>query len=132
MMSDAKVREGLDACVEDADSGDKECSSFQAEQKIKAKNKSKNLDVTGVFGSICKHEIPMLFMDLHHGEFKEMTPSHRVDLLTDLMLHYGKRKKDCLERTLETKLKAVTMEETLLRQKISEFSALYRGTNLFC
>lgn len=31
---------------------------------------------------------------------KEMTPSHRVDLLTDLMLHYGKRKKDCLGKSI--------------------------------
>ena len=31
---------------------------------------------------------------------KEMTPSHRTDLLTDVLLHYAHRKKDCMRKCL--------------------------------
>lgn len=35
---------------------------------------------------------------------KEMTPSHRVDLLTDALLHYGRRKSTDLEMQLLQRL----------------------------
>ena len=45
-----------------------ECSNFQAGDKVRAKVINKKLDVTGAFGSMCKHEIPLLFLDMRHGE----------------------------------------------------------------
>ena len=45
-----------------------ECSQFQAGDIIRSKNQTANLRVTGVFGSACRHEVPLLFMDLRHGE----------------------------------------------------------------
>ena len=45
-----------------------ECNSFQAGDKVRAKSKSKKLAVTGVLGAACKHEVPLLFLDMHHGE----------------------------------------------------------------
>ncbi|XP_076079987.1 uncharacterized protein LOC143050754 [Mytilus galloprovincialis] len=45
-----------------------ECSNFQAGDNIRSKIKNGKLDVTGVFGSVCKHDIPFHFMDLSHGE----------------------------------------------------------------
>ena len=45
-----------------------DCNNFQAGDRVGAKIKNQKLDVTGVFGSICKHEVPLLFLDMHHGE----------------------------------------------------------------
>lgn len=45
-----------------------ECSNFQAGNAIRSKVKNGKLDVTGIFGSVCKHDIPIYFADLVHGE----------------------------------------------------------------
>jgi hypothetical protein len=45
-----------------------DCNNFQAGDKLRSKIKNNKLDVTGVLGSVCRHEIPQLFMDLRHGE----------------------------------------------------------------
>lgn len=45
-----------------------ECSDFNAGDKIRNVSVSEKLPVTGVFGSSCRHEIPLAFCDLRHGE----------------------------------------------------------------
>ena len=35
---------------------------------LRSSNRYKALDVTGVFGSACRHEFPKLFFDMKHGE----------------------------------------------------------------
>lgn len=44
------------------------CSDFQAGNIIRSKKKTANLDITGLFGSVCQHDIPQLFLNLKHGE----------------------------------------------------------------
>ncbi|XP_033101211.1 uncharacterized protein LOC117104472 [Anneissia japonica] len=159
----------------DSTTGFKECNQFKAGDKVRSKSRTSKMDVTGVFGSVCRHESPVLFMNMQHGErlvysvllldkllnvpaskdqklnetydiacvlfshlnvefnprrttgfgltdgegierlwsylrcfakiTKEMTPSHRVDLLTDALLHYAKRK----ERNIGKHSKAVSI-----------------------
>ena len=45
-----------------------ECNHFKAGDKVRSTVSSKKLAVTGVFGSVCKHEIPMKFCDMKHGK----------------------------------------------------------------
>lgn len=45
-----------------------ECNHFKAGDKVRSTVSSKRLAVTGIFGSVCKHEIPMKFCDMKHGE----------------------------------------------------------------
>jgi hypothetical protein len=35
---------------------------------VRTNAKNALLDVRGVFGSVCRHELPVLFMDMKHGE----------------------------------------------------------------
>ncbi len=35
---------------------------------VRSKNKAANLQYTGLFGSACRHEFPLLFENLRHGE----------------------------------------------------------------
>ncbi|KAJ8375611.1 hypothetical protein SKAU_G00061910 [Synaphobranchus kaupii] len=46
----------------------KDCSSFQAGNLLRSKNKQRKLDVTGVFGASCRHEMPIMFLNMAHGE----------------------------------------------------------------
>ena len=45
-----------------------DCNSFKAGDNIRSKQKNKKLDEKGVFGSVCRHEIPLLFLNLPEGE----------------------------------------------------------------
>ncbi|XP_050405669.2 uncharacterized protein LOC126821311 [Patella vulgata] len=45
-----------------------DCSNFQAGSLVRSKSKNAKLDVKGLFGSICKHDIPYLFIDMEYGE----------------------------------------------------------------
>ncbi len=45
-----------------------ECSSFMAGSVIRSRARNSKLDIRGVFGSVCRHEFPILFMDMKHGE----------------------------------------------------------------
>ncbi|XP_025088817.1 uncharacterized protein LOC112560919 isoform X2 [Pomacea canaliculata] len=45
-----------------------ECSDFQAGDMVRAKNKSANLDIKGLFGSVCHHGFPLYFVNMEHGE----------------------------------------------------------------
>ena len=44
------------------------CSNFQAGSALRTKGKAKKLDEKGVLGSSCRHDIPLLFCNLMHGE----------------------------------------------------------------
>ncbi|XP_019617792.1 PREDICTED: uncharacterized protein LOC109465093 isoform X2 [Branchiostoma belcheri] len=64
---DAKVESFLDT-YSDASKPDEDCSDFQAGSKIRSKNKQTKLDVTGVFGATCRHEMPLQFINMTQGE----------------------------------------------------------------
>ncbi|PIK38812.1 hypothetical protein BSL78_24347 [Apostichopus japonicus] len=44
------------------------CSNFQASDHLRTKNRSKKVDETGVFGAVCRHEMPIKFFSLKQGE----------------------------------------------------------------
>ncbi|XP_033099305.1 uncharacterized protein LOC117102960, partial [Anneissia japonica] len=52
----------------DSTTGFKECNQFKAGDKVRSKSRTSKMDVTGVFGSVCRHESPVLFMNMQHGE----------------------------------------------------------------
>ncbi|KAH3793563.1 hypothetical protein DPMN_147077 [Dreissena polymorpha] len=62
------VKEFLSHYGIDKKSNTSECSNFQAGNVIRSKIKTKKLDITGVFGSVCKHDIPVMMLDMTHGE----------------------------------------------------------------
>lgn len=45
-----------------------ECSSFLAGDALRSWTRFKALDETGAMGTICRHETPISFFNLHHGE----------------------------------------------------------------
>lgn len=45
-----------------------ECSQFQAANNLRSKSKTPKIDETGVFGAVCRHEMPLKFFSLRHGE----------------------------------------------------------------
>ena len=45
-----------------------ECNSFLAGNEMRSSKRYKALDETAVMGSVCRHEIPMRFFNLLHGE----------------------------------------------------------------
>ena len=45
-----------------------ECSTFLAGDAIRSCMRNAKLDIRGVFGSVCRHEFPLLFMDMKHAE----------------------------------------------------------------
>ncbi|XP_078608414.1 uncharacterized protein LOC144880223 [Branchiostoma floridae x Branchiostoma japonicum] len=47
---------------------DEDCSNFEAGTKIRSKNAQKKLDVSGIFGSACRHEMPIQFLNMSRGE----------------------------------------------------------------
>ncbi|CAM4708570.1 unnamed protein product [Leuciscus chuanchicus] len=193
-----------------------DCSNFKAGNMLRSQKKEKKLDVTGVFGASCRHEIPLMFVNMSQGErlayplyvidellqrctkknihlrvvydiacvvashlnksgegippnislavpafhiyghklpcqikystrrlsgfgltdgegmerlwsflrrfarvTKEMTPSHRLDLLTDALLHYGRRKSNDLALNLLQKLDKAEKLSTLAEEDIS-------------
>ncbi|XP_065899662.1 uncharacterized protein [Dysidea avara] len=86
------------------------CNNFLAGNELRSSKRYKALDETAVMGSICRHEVPLRFFNLFHGESdgegmermwsflrpfsrmtKEMGPSHRIDVLSDAILYYGQK-----------------------------------------
>ncbi|XP_071851551.1 uncharacterized protein [Apostichopus japonicus] len=65
-----------------------ECNSFQATSVIRTKNKTANLDATGVFGSACRHGVPRLFLSMRHGERYAYPALLLKKLLTGSTLHH--------------------------------------------
>ena len=45
-----------------------ECNAFKAGETVRSKQKSQKLDEKGVFGCVCRHEIPLFFLNLPEGE----------------------------------------------------------------
>ena len=45
-----------------------ECRNFLAGNAVRSRARNAKLDILGVFGSVCRHEYPVLFMDMKHGE----------------------------------------------------------------
>lgn len=46
-----------------------DCHDFQAgEEVLRTKTKNDKLDVTGIFGSVCRHDHPVKFLNLKHNE----------------------------------------------------------------
>ena len=44
------------------------CSDFLAGDVLRSSTRYKSLDETAVFGCACRHEFPLMFIDLKHGE----------------------------------------------------------------
>lgn len=44
------------------------CNNFLAGNVVRSRMRNAKLDIRGVFGSVCRHEMPVLFMDMKHGE----------------------------------------------------------------
>jgi len=51
-----------------------ECSNFTAGSVVLTPAQTRKLDITGVFGAVCKHGIPLKFINMHHGERYVQTP----------------------------------------------------------
>ncbi|XP_066294857.1 uncharacterized protein [Branchiostoma lanceolatum] len=47
---------------------DEDCNNFQAGSSVRSRSRQEKLDVTGVFGAVCRHSMPVKFLDMHHGE----------------------------------------------------------------
>ncbi|PIK40454.1 hypothetical protein BSL78_22703 [Apostichopus japonicus] len=46
----------------------KDCNAFQAGNAIHTKSTSNLIDETGLFGAVCRHEMPLFFFNLRQGE----------------------------------------------------------------
>ncbi|KAI8483696.1 hypothetical protein Bbelb_386340 [Branchiostoma belcheri] len=163
-----------------------DCNHFQAGSKIRSTNRQEKLDVSGMFGSSCRHEMPIRFVNMSRGESlgypvlliqqlvqqaqlknirlrvvydigcvleahlkhqeerglgltdgegmeriwshlrpfyritKEMTPSHRIDLLTDAALHYARRKATDIEAALLQRMDKAGKMQALSEENICE------------
>ncbi|KAI8498153.1 hypothetical protein Bbelb_240970 [Branchiostoma belcheri] len=196
MFADDDTVQDFMSTYSDATKPSEDCSNFQAGSRLRSKNKQTKLDVSGVFGAACRHEVPLLFVNMTHGErlgypvfvlqrlvqqaqgnnlqlqiiydiacvlkahlsdpilysprrmegfgltdgegmerlwsylrpffrvTKEMTPSHRLDLLTDATLHYARRKSTDIESSICSRWdkaeKAFTQAQEELSQIISQ------------
>ena len=45
-----------------------ECNQFLAGDALRSSSRYSALDETGVMGAVCRHEIPVRFLSLRHGE----------------------------------------------------------------
>ena len=46
----------------------KSCSDFVAGDALRSSQRYHSLDETALFGCACRHEFPLLFLNLKHGE----------------------------------------------------------------
>jgi len=44
------------------------CNDFKAGNKVRSVVATKKLALTGIFGANCKHDIPIRFVNMKHGE----------------------------------------------------------------
>ncbi|XP_078586229.1 uncharacterized protein LOC144868130 [Branchiostoma floridae x Branchiostoma japonicum] len=65
--SDAEVQDFLKS-YKDEFRPNEDCNNFKAGNSVRSQSKQTKLDVTGVFGSVCRHEIPRRFINMNHGE----------------------------------------------------------------
>ncbi|XP_030597438.1 uncharacterized protein LOC115788522 isoform X2 [Archocentrus centrarchus] len=61
-VKDADVEEYLSSHP-DSSKPAEDCSNFKAGNLLRSQNQQKILDVTGVFGAACRHEIPLMFFE---------------------------------------------------------------------
>ncbi|CAM4645933.1 unnamed protein product [Leuciscus chuanchicus] len=47
-----------------------DCSNFKAGNVLRSQKQAKKLDVTGVFGASCRHEMPLMFVNMSQGEWQ--------------------------------------------------------------
>ena len=45
-----------------------DCSNFLAGNAIRAQARNTKLETRAVFGSVCRHEYPLRFLNMKHGE----------------------------------------------------------------
>ncbi|KAI8517557.1 hypothetical protein Bbelb_035740 [Branchiostoma belcheri] len=76
MFADDDTVQGLMSTYSDATKPSEDCSNFQAGSRLRSKNKQTKLDVSGVFGAACRHEVPLLFVNMTHGE----SPAHAREI----------------------------------------------------
>ncbi|XP_078679490.1 uncharacterized protein LOC144915119, partial [Branchiostoma floridae x Branchiostoma belcheri] len=68
MFADDDTVQDFMSTYSDATKPSEDCSNFQAGSRLRSKNKQTKLDVSGVFGAACRHEVPLLFVNMTHGE----------------------------------------------------------------
>ncbi|XP_078661810.1 uncharacterized protein LOC144905876 [Branchiostoma floridae x Branchiostoma belcheri] len=66
-LEDSEVKEFLDM-YHDEEKPPEDCSNFKAGNCLRSKAQQKKLDITGVFGGVCRHEVPQKFLNMFHGE----------------------------------------------------------------
>ncbi|KAK2869371.1 hypothetical protein Q7C36_001242 [Tachysurus vachellii] len=49
-----------------------DCSNFKAGNVLRSQQQAKKLDVTGVFGASCRHEMPLMFVNMSQGERQQV------------------------------------------------------------
>ncbi|XP_039669344.1 uncharacterized protein LOC120566769 isoform X1 [Perca fluviatilis] len=52
----------------DGSKPNEDCSNFKAGNVLRSQQQAKKLDVTGVFGASCRHEMPLMFVNMSQGE----------------------------------------------------------------
>ncbi|XP_047671797.1 uncharacterized protein LOC113660582 isoform X4 [Tachysurus fulvidraco] len=57
-----------------------DCSNFKAGNVLRSQQQAKKLDVTGVFGASCRHEMPLMFVNMSQGE-RLAYPLYVIDAL---------------------------------------------------
>ncbi|CAH1273365.1 Hypp5105 [Branchiostoma lanceolatum] len=65
---DDDVVQAFMATYGDASKPDEDCSNFKAGNSLRSQAKQRKLDIQGVFGSVCRHEVPRRFLNMTHGE----------------------------------------------------------------
>ncbi|XP_019631852.1 PREDICTED: uncharacterized protein LOC109475592 [Branchiostoma belcheri] len=66
-LDDEELKEFL-STYHDQEKPSEDCSHFKAGQCLRSKTQQQKLDITGVFGSVCRHNIPQKFLNMFHGE----------------------------------------------------------------
>ncbi|XP_049331675.1 uncharacterized protein LOC111195712 isoform X3 [Astyanax mexicanus] len=66
-IGDGRIEEYLSSHPENSKPNE-DCSNFKAGNLLRSGKQTKKLDVTGVFGASCRHEIPLMFVNMSQGE----------------------------------------------------------------
>ena len=68
------------------------CNDFKAGDKLRSVVGTKKLSVTGIFGSSCKHDIPIRFVNMKHGERLIANNFKQLCLICQSLLQTNKSK----------------------------------------
>lgn len=66
-----------------------DCNRFLAGDIIRSRSRNAKLHIRGVFGSVCRHEYPVLFMDMKHGERYLALLQHLDTYITCILLFWA-------------------------------------------